>query len=651
MPEGFRQTATALELFGRGGKAILAILKEMDGDLDGATRRFREMGILISTEAAKAADKFNDQLALLGFQIRSVTAIVGNEAMPTILSALTSISKAFQDNQGTIRAWVNDTADAARGALVLANAIRAIGTQIIGLSNLPVPGILQVLGSVSGLPNIFQGLQRLGTPAIGPLNVPEVVAPKIGLPTFPTIKPGGRGRQKATKRDSFLQDALQDAALAEREALQTIEADIAENKRALDEQVRDIEEFTRRAIELEDKRHDAAIVRINKDQEALDTALARKLISLEDYNRKDRELTTRNDEAKEKNQQEIFELNRERNLKISAAEIASQQRADRIAEEADQRTIARIEKRINQGVLLESEGEQQIAAIVEQGFQRRKETLTKEEQAYATTLERRKAIVDELVILEGQRAKAAEDATQRILKAQFDEQNRGFGDATRPRSALAAIAEKGPFANLTEELTKAGILSGETAKIIGETLAGAFNQLSSAVGNAVQSFVLFGKVEGGFKRFAAEVIASLAATAAVQAVYQLAQGLAWLALNFFFPNPAYAKAAATAFASAAVFGSIAGVAALAGRVISGNSFAGNSGSGESPSGTSRSQGAPAPKPIDVDRRSGFGGSAPVKVIHEIHLKGEAADLFEAKFIERYNQNGRLRDFILSDGRR
>src|SRR5205085_328601 len=92
------------------------------------------------------------------------------------------------------------------------------------------------------------------------------------------------------------------------------------------------------------------------------------------------------------------------------------------------------------------------------------------------------------------------------------------------------------------------------------------------VGDAVRSFVLFGTAGGGFRKFAAEVIASLAQMATVQAVFEFAQGLAMLALTWFTGNPKYAQSAGGHFAAAAAFGLIAGVTAVAGRAIAGNSF-------------------------------------------------------------------------------
>lgn len=84
MPEGFEQTAVALELFGRGGKQVLAILKETNGDLDAFQRKLRDAGILITSDAARSADKLNDELALLDFQARSAGAEIAKELIPPL---------------------------------------------------------------------------------------------------------------------------------------------------------------------------------------------------------------------------------------------------------------------------------------------------------------------------------------------------------------------------------------------------------------------------------------------------------------------------------------------------------------------------------------------------------------------------------------
>ena len=108
-------------------------------------------------------------------------------------------------------------------------------------------------------------------------------------------------------------------------------------------------------------------------------------------------------------------------------------------------------------------------------------------------------------------------------------------------------------------------------KQIGNILSSSFNSVANAVGNAVKAFVLFGSAGGSFKKFAAELIASLSQMAAVQAVFEVAMGFAALARGWFGDPKAFAEAKMH-FISAAVFGAVAGVSAIAGRAVAGDSF-------------------------------------------------------------------------------
>lgn len=189
-------------------------------------------------------------------------------------------------------------------------------------------------------------------------------------------------------------------------------------------------------------------------------------------------------------------------------------------------------------------------------------------------------------------------------------------------------------------------LGTEQAAVFGNILASTFGQVAGAVGEAVRAFVLFGKAEGGFKRFAAEVIASIAQMAATQAIFELAQGLAMLALAYFFPKVEYFKSSAAHFAAAGVFGAVAAGAALSGRAIAGNAFNSSSGGG---TGGGSGHGGPdnrnvTPKPVDIDRRISATPQINLRVIVE---RDEGSTV--RAVIDDYRSNGIVRKMILTDG--
>lgn len=131
-----------------------------------------------------------------------------------------------------------------------------------------------------------------------------------------------------------------------------------------------------------------------------------------------------------------------------------------------------------------------------------------------------------------------------------------------------------------------------------EAMQTAFEGLAQAIGSAVQAWILYGSAGMSARQVAAQIIAGIAQQATVKAVFELAEGFAALARGF-FGNPAAFAEAKAHFTSAAIYGSIAGVAALAGRGVAGNSFqqgSGGGGGGGGYSGGSSYQQAP-PSPI------------------------------------------------------
>lgn len=237
MPQGFEQTNSAAELFGaRGGKQVLAIIKETNGDLDGAIKRFRELGILIEDGDARAADRFNDELALLEFQLRATTAVIAKDLIP----ALTGIIRSFG---GVVRA----------GRPIL-ELFGSIASTAVG----PVAKSLQGLGFVvQALTGDYKGLaasiKEANEEAAKSRDIPALTTEgpqPIGLPSAKT--PQQIAQEAATLADAVVASAKR-AAVAQNQALdqlfergrvgreQQAKEVIASNKRVLDAELASID--------------------------------------------------------------------------------------------------------------------------------------------------------------------------------------------------------------------------------------------------------------------------------------------------------------------------------------------------------------------------------------------------------------------------
>jgi len=177
------------------------------------------------------------------------------------------------------------------------------------------------------------------------------------------------------------------------------------------------------------------------------------------------------------------------------------------------------------------------------------------------------------------RRKAQEADFNRRLKAkEYDERRR-----------LETTIGSGQEIGALDQLMKNAIGDQNTAAIAGiQALSTAFQGLGQAIGQVVQAWVLYGSAGSSVQKVTAMILASVAQQAAIQAVFQLAEGFAKLAMSWFgVPNAG--PSAAAHFTAAAIYGSIAGVAAVAGRAVAGNSFAQSTAGGGAGSGAQAQQ--------------------------------------------------------------
>lgn len=180
MPEGFEQTNAAAELFGaRGGKQILAILKETNGDLDGAIKRFREMGILIETDAARAADKFNDELALLDFQLRAASAVVAQELIPAFIDVIRVTGDLVRDLGPLLRLFSNLAGPVVR---TVGQSMKGLGLIVAALTN-DYKALADAIKESNEQATIFKDINPQAIPsqnALGPSPVALPITSALG---------------------------------------------------------------------------------------------------------------------------------------------------------------------------------------------------------------------------------------------------------------------------------------------------------------------------------------------------------------------------------------------------------------------------------------------------------------------------------------
>lgn len=608
--EGSKQTDAALVLFGRSGRFVNAILKESKGNIDEAAK---SMGLmLVSREAAAAADLFNDSLGDLNRTLFGINALLVGSSIPAFTVFFQDLNKGLTGNADDWSFWAS---------VIEAEVAGVLGT-LQGFLTFVKSGFTIDLGIAidSSIKSLLDRSEKLRNKTKFESDLDKVQRVTQGVLAG---RPGDRpdadkantdAQQRAAKSIALQQRALEESTRVHRE---TLERERDKDLKSIDEW----EKESRQALEDHKKaqekifddeaRNVHKFVKGEEDQNlALREIAAKRTKLLNDLVLALQKLA---DDAQKKRDQALLSLD---------AQLLKTRDAQRAAELQD------IKADLDQGIIAESGAILRRQALLTQEFEDRNVHRKLELEQLSTSAERKIQLDNEKIESEINYTKDFKRLTQERIAAMVEEGKTltpspaggrrvpeghdtiPINIGTPPEQSLNALIglatqAGGVFAGLGTILSDTFNLGTSGAAAFGDVLASTFGRVAQAVGSAVEAFILFGKVEGGFKKFAVEVISTIAQMAIVQAVWEGAQGLAMLALTWFTGNPKYAKSAGAHFAAAAAYGLIGGVAAGVGRAVAGNSFnqsggGGTSGGGGSTGGGS-AQSTTQPKTQEFDR--------------------------------------------------
>lgn len=566
-----QKAAAAKDLFKDKTGQVLKIVDQVNGKFDEYIATAKKLGVTLTQEDLKASDDFGDSLGVLGAQAKIAGVKFAAELMPMVTHAMAEISRFFAENQEVVREWGYFVRETLQGVSTVVSGFReaVMGSLSIisfglidqkdtwGIWGFGVRAAINV--ATAGLSGMIEQLRVIGR--ITGDNGGEMVPTGGNNTGFNALRPapklggivgGGSGKGGGGGGANKAEEARRKAV---EEAKKEMQAKLALYRQTAEEAAK-IDEARLSRGEIDEFEY-LKRIRALKEREAQFEATL--LLNF-----------SRNEKLKAEERAEA-----ESQTKIAASKVRVEQLTTEIA----------INKEYN-------EANKKLAEQVE--FQ--KEQVRLEEERLQKLRQQRQE----------------KNLQYDLEKKQKREQQDPFGLGHVKKGAGDADWELGAGGGLLTGIS-AGI-GGLQAQMpvfqqVGEMLAGTFNQIADAVGNAVKSFVLFGTAGGSFRKFAAEIIASIAQAAIVQSIYELAQGLAMLALFHFTHNPKYAKSATTHFASAAVFGAIGGVAAVAGRVVAGGSFANDSGGGDGGGGNGSSNSSANDRTNYNGQFSGFGNSS------------------------------------------
>lgn len=612
--DGTDQIVLAQKAFGKSGADLIPVIKQFGGDLAAAQKEAERLGTTLTEKDIAASDAFGDSLGVLSAQAKAAGVAFTSDLMVVLAEYFTSASQWYANNKDEVRSWGSTIANTLRGSVLLfkdfdnasnkaleANGIylrkNADGTKTWADSVVSNVMRATLAWTTFGVTEFFRAANARGELASSADSNVSTLLGGTSVFSFPKggggapSRGGGGGADKAkSEADRLAREAEQrrrDDIAAEEKSIQRKlqlfrkkaeeELQILDNRLAREEisekehaeTVRKIKEnearyeaillkkFSQNAL-LNDKEraeavHQLSLAELQVKIEILETTLA--------IGNEDKKLAEERLSIARKLKEDLIAVNEE----LQSSYIESEEETwDQLIEDAKGFLVIqndlRREAEVAMTTILTNERDRRIGLINDEYDARKKEI----EDAVKDEEERQKLLFD-LDELYKQKRLLSEEEFQKQLREIQDKYAFGVEGGEEDKGY-------GPFQSLIDSWTRFRdqVLAdaptlGQTMQAIGGLFVGAFESMTQAIGGLIQNWVLMGTTgPAALRKILAATLAALAAEAGVRAIFELAMGFASL-----FFNPA--KAAAH-FQAAALFGSIAVGAALAGRAAAGNLF-------------------------------------------------------------------------------
>jgi len=97
MPDGAQKATLALQLFGERGRDLVPLLNQGRAGIEQVRMEAERLGVVISTDTARASEQFNDDLTRLQTAISGVGLRLASEMLPGLTAASTYLARATAD--------------------------------------------------------------------------------------------------------------------------------------------------------------------------------------------------------------------------------------------------------------------------------------------------------------------------------------------------------------------------------------------------------------------------------------------------------------------------------------------------------------------------------------------------------------------------
>lgn len=189
LEDGTTKAALAQELFGKSGLDLIEFLNQGSDGLDTAAEKARALGIIISSETAEAADKFNDRLGDLRAASEGFALQLAAKLLPQLIELVDKVNEFVGDGENATKV-VNGLSN----AVDFLAGVFGIADRASGLLNTTMSTMIGLLASAA---TVAQGLISLDFSKIGKGLSGGLAALQAGASQAVTgILPGGPKQRK-----------------------------------------------------------------------------------------------------------------------------------------------------------------------------------------------------------------------------------------------------------------------------------------------------------------------------------------------------------------------------------------------------------------------------------------------------------------------
>lgn len=141
-----QRAAAAMEVFGKSGTRLLPMMADGVAGLEAMRQKARDLGLVMSSEDAAAADELGDVLDTMWKSIKRGAATIGAALSPTLQELAARVTSVMT----TVGNWINQNRDVVVTVFKVAAAVAAGGAALIAIGG-AVTGLGAVFGAVAAI--------------------------------------------------------------------------------------------------------------------------------------------------------------------------------------------------------------------------------------------------------------------------------------------------------------------------------------------------------------------------------------------------------------------------------------------------------------------------------------------------------------------